>query len=165
MKGNILIFIIGLIFCFIVVGIIMSGTNFISSKESNYTNVYNNNEILSESNSINQENSIQDNYEQLDILEKINSADKVKVEEEFISLNKKYNIYIGNSYIGNISGKFINVTGDVFTLKDKNSNVISSEKQIKRWGIKLNRMAELRNKSGNTVRLYWRKCNKRFFLY
>jgi len=77
------------------------------------------------------------------------------VEEELISFNQKYNIYIDNSYIGSISGKFVNITGDIFTFKDKNGYIISSEKQIKRWGIKLNRMAELRDKSNNPIRLYW----------
>lgn len=150
MKENIIFIITVLIVFFIIVGIII----FNFSNNSNHANIYSNNPVLSENN-VNQETITNNPNEQIDILEKINSATKVKVEEEFISFNKKYNIYIDNSYIGNISGKFINVTGDVFTFKDKNDNIISYEKQIKRWGIKLNRMAELRDKSNNAIRIYW----------
>lgn len=150
MKENIIFIITVLLVFFIIVGIIV----FNFSNSSNHTNIYNNNLVLSENN-VNQESINNNLNEQTDILEKINSATEVKVEEELISFNKKYNIYIDNSYIGNVSGKFINITGDIFTFKDKNDNIISSEKQIKRWGIKLNRMAELRDKSNNAIRIYW----------
>ncbi len=133
-------------------------------KLENNNTQYNKNIVLSESNT-NQETIIEENNEQVDLQKKINSANRIVVTEEFISFNKKYNLYINDEYIGNISGKFVNITGDVFTLKDKNGNVVSSEKQIKRWGIKLNRMAEVRDKSNRAIRLYWGRCNKGFILY
>ena len=43
----------------------------------------------------------------------------------------------------------MNITGDVFTFTDANGNEIAKEKQIKRWGIKLNRLARLMDTEGN----------------
>ena len=150
MKEKILTFIILLFILsfFILIGI---GVYFTINNVNNLINTKSASKEI-----ITQENIPQNNNDtQLNVLEQLNSANDVRVEEELISFNQKYNIYIDNSYIGSISGKFVNITGDIFTFKDKNGNIISSEKQIKRWGIKLNRMAELRDKSNNPIRLYW----------
>ncbi len=150
MKEKILTFIILLFILsfFILIGI---GVYFTINNVNNLINTKSASKEI-----ITQENIPQNNNDtQLNVLEQLNSANDVRVEEELISFNQKYNIYIDNSYIGSISGKFVNITGDIFTFKDKNGYIISSEKQIKRWGIKLNRMAELRDKSNNPIRLYW----------
>jgi len=159
MKEKILTFIILLFILsfFILIGI---GVYFTINNVNNLINTKSASKEI-----ITQENIPQNNNDtQLNVLEQLNSANDARVEEELISFNQKYNIYIDNSYIGSISGKFVNITGDIFTFKDKNGYIISSEKQIKRWGIKLNRMAELRDKSNNPIRLYWWRCNTRFFL-
>lgn len=150
MKEKILTFIILLFILsfFILIGI---GVYFTINSVNNLINTKSASKEI-----ITQENIPQNNNDtQLNVLEQLNSANDVRVEEELISFNQKYNIYIDNFYIGSISGKFVNITGDIFTFKDKNGYIISSEKQIKRWGIKLNRMAELRDKSNNPIRLYW----------
>ncbi len=150
MKEKILTFIILLFILsfFILIGI---GVYFTINNVNNLINTKSASKEI-----ITQENIPQNNNDtQLNVLEQLNSANDARVEEELISFNPKYNIYIDNSYIGSISGKFVNITGDIFTFKDKNGYIISSEKQIKRWGIKLNRMAELRDKSNNPIRLYW----------
>lgn len=150
MKEKILTFIILLFILsfFILIGI---GVYFTINNVNNLINTKSASKEI-----ITQENIPQNNNDtQLNVLEQLNSANDVRVEEELISFNQKYNIYIDNSYIGSISGKFVNITGDIFTFKDKNGYIISSEKQIKRWGIKLNKMAELRDKSNNPIRLYW----------
>lgn len=85
---------------------------------------------------------------QEDIFKQINEADKVEIYEEIITFNKEYSIYINNEKVATVSGEYINITGDVFTLEDKYGNDLASEKQIKRWGIKLNRLAEVRDKNG-----------------
>lgn len=89
------------------------------------------------------------------VLDKINNANSVTVKEKFISLNKSYDVYIDGKQIANVSGKYISLTGDVFTLKDNSGNTLMSEKQIKRWGIKLNRAAQIYDAKGNTVRFLW----------
>lgn len=90
------------------------------------------------------------------VLDKINKAKSVTIREEIISLNKSYDIYVDGKKIANVSGKYISLTGDVFTLKDNSGKVLMSEKQIKRWGLKLNRAAQIYGADGNTVRLLWR---------
>ena len=57
--------------------------------------------------------------------------------------NEQYQIYKDRDKVGEINGKYINLTGDIFILTDKDGNEISSEKQIKRWNIKFNRMAQV----------------------
>ena len=90
------------------------------------------------------------------VLDKINKAKSVTIREEIISLNKSYDIYADGKKIANVSGKYISLTGDVFTLKDNSGKVLMSEKQIKRWGLKLNRAAQIYDADGNTIRLLWR---------
>lgn len=89
------------------------------------------------------------------VLDKINNANSVTIKENIISLNKSYDVYIDGKKIANVSGKYISLTGDVFTLKDNSGNTLMSEKQIKRWGIKLNRVAQIYDAKGNTVRFLW----------
>ena len=90
------------------------------------------------------------------VLDRINKAKSVTIREEIISLNKSYDIYADGKKIANVSGKYISLTGDVFTLKDNSGKVLMSEKQIKRWGLKLNRAAQIYDADGNTIRLLWR---------
>lgn len=87
--------------------------------------------------------------EKIDLLSELNNAKKITVEEKFVSIGASYNIYADDKYIGEIQGKYVNITGDVFEMKDLNGNVVKSEKQIKRWNIKLNRMAEIYDKDKN----------------
>ena len=110
-----------------------------------------------QTNTIVNEDVIVPNNKDENILEKINNATSVKVKEKVISLNKSYDIYIDGQNVANVSGKYVNITGDVFTLKDINGQVLMSEKQIKRWGIKLNRTAQIYDSKGSTVRLLWRR--------
>ena len=79
----------------------------------------------------------------------LEEATTVKIKEKFISFKKEYDIYVAGERIGTVSGKYVNITGDVFTFTDANGNEIAKEKQIKRWGIKLNRLARLMDTEGN----------------
>lgn len=81
----------------------------------------------------------------------LKDAKNIKIEERVITINKEYDIIVDGNVVGTITGKYINITGDVFELKDAKGNLLASEKQIKRWGIKLNRLAEVLDKSGNTT--------------
>lgn len=81
----------------------------------------------------------------------LEQAEEIKVKEKWLSFEKSYDIYIDDVLVGNVSGEFIHITGDVFTLTDIDGKVISTEKQIKRWGIKLNRLAEVRDEKENVV--------------
>lgn len=97
------------------------------------------------------------------VLEKINNAEKVQIKEKIITLNKEYGVYIDGKEIATVSGKYVNITGDVFKLKDMSGKVLSSEKQIKRWGIKLNRLAKLMNNNEKVIGYVGEDVIKDFF--
>lgn len=84
------------------------------------------------------------------ITQRLNSATSYNVSKSLISINNQYTIETNNGLSLDMSGRYINMTGDVFTLKAKNK-LIGQEKQIKRWGLKLNRLAELRDESNNII--------------
>ena len=81
----------------------------------------------------------------------IEEATTVNVKERFVSLTKTYDVYVDGKEIGSVSGEYVNITGDIFTLTDANGNEIAKEKQIKRWGVRLNRLANLMDQDGNTT--------------
>lgn len=87
--------------------------------------------------------------EEFDFNKTITNANKIKVKEDIFNLNRVYEISVDDEVIGKINGEYINITGDIFTLTDKNDKEIASEKQIKRWGVKLNRLAEIYDADGN----------------
>lgn len=97
----------------------------------------------------NTEEKLEDNTEVEDVENIINTAKEITIKEASISMTKKYYIYADNKEIGTVTGKFINDFGDVFTLKDLNGNVLGSEKQIKRWGTKLTRCAQVFDADNN----------------
>lgn len=96
-------------------------------------------------------------------LQKIRDASSVRVEEKIITLNKEYTIYIDNEEIATVSGKYVNITGDVFKLEDNNGNILAKEKQIKRWGIRLNRLAKVMDENENITGYIGEDVIKDFF--
>ena len=76
-------------------------------------------------------------------MDNLNNAKEITVTKDLISFTNSYSINIDGTSFGEITGKYIKATGDKFTLKDNEGNELSSEKQIKRWNIKLNRLAEV----------------------
>lgn len=84
-------------------------------------------------------------------LDKLANAKSITVKKDLISLNNSYSIQIDDEDFGSVSGKYVNITGDKFSLKDLNGNVLLSEKQIKRWGVKLNRLAEVYDHNDNII--------------
>lgn len=85
----------------------------------------------------------------IDLLKVLNEAKEIEVKEKMVSIGAGYDVYADDIHVGEIKGKYVNLTGDVFELKDLNGNVVKSEKQIKRWNMKLNRMAEVYDKDKN----------------
>ena len=98
-------------------------------------------------------------------LEKLESATTITVKEKLFTLNESYDIYADNKKVAKVKGKYIALTGDVFTLTDLNGNKIASEKQIKRWNIKLNRLAEVFDSSGKTTGFIGEKVLKDLFKF
>lgn len=98
-------------------------------------------------------------------LEKLESATTITVKERLFTLNESYNIYADNEKVATVKGKYVSLTGDVFTLADLDGNEIASEKQIKRWNIKLNRLAEVFDSEGNTTGFIGEKVLKDLFKF
>lgn len=130
----------------LLLGIIL--VNFIGCEEtginSNSNYDISNNESIVQKNDYSEEKIIKS-------LNDLNNAKKITITKDLISLNNSYSVHIDGNYFGSITGKYINLTGDKFTLKDEESNKLSSEKQIKRWNIKLNRLAEVYNYKDDIV--------------
>lgn len=103
--------------------------------------------------------------EEFDFNKIITNADKIKVKEDIFNLNRVYEISVDDEVIGKISGEYINITGDIFTLTDKNDKEIASEKQIKRWGVKLNRLAEVYDTNGDISGYIGEEFFEDFFSY
>ena len=100
-------------------------------KESNKLNVVSDIEV--------KENNINNS------LKTLNNSKEIIISKNVLSVNKSYDILVDNKSFGEVNGEFIKITGDKLHFKDNMGNVIASEKQIKRWGIKINRLAEVYN--------------------
>jgi uncharacterized protein YxjI len=87
----------------------------------------------------------------LNYVQALSNAKQIEIKESLISLGKKYTLYVNGKEVGQVTGKLINLFGDVFTLKDKSGNVLAKENQIKRWHIKFDRSAEVMDANGNTT--------------
>lgn len=95
----------------------------------------------------------------------LTNAQTIKVSVDPFSINPEYDITINGQEFGEVEGKYFNVIGDVFTLEDEAGNVWGSEKQIKRWGVKLNRLAQVMNPDGETVGYIGEEKVKDLFKY
>lgn len=82
------------------------------------------------------------------LIEILNNAKEIKVKEKVFSIGVGYDVYADGELVGSIKGKVIKDFGDKFKLVDNDGNVVKEEKQIKRWGIKINRMAEVYTPDG-----------------
>lgn len=82
-------------------------------------------------------------YSVTEIKEILCDADEIVIKERIFAFNKSYQIFVNDEYIANVTGKYVNVTGEVLSLKNISGDLIAKEKQIKRWGVKLNRLAEV----------------------
>ena len=98
-------------------------------------------------------------------LSKLANANTIKITTDVVSMNSGHTVYIDDEKFGTIKGKYVNVTGDKFTFKSKNGTVLASEKQIKRWNVKLNGMAEVYDFEGNVVGYIGEEKIKDMFKY
>lgn len=81
----------------------------------------------------------------------LDNASKVTIKEAMISLGKEYDVYVNGQQVAEVHGKIFKGFGDTFTLTDENGNILDKEKQVKRWGISLNRSAVIEDAKGNVV--------------
>lgn len=81
----------------------------------------------------------------------INNAEKITIKEKVMTLSKAYEVYVDGKKVATVKGKIVNNFGDVFTVTDSNGNFLIKERQIKRWGVKFNRAAEITNQDDEVV--------------
>lgn len=82
-------------------------------------------------------------------LDDLSSAKQLVIKESFVSFGKEYIVYKDDIEIAKVKGEFVNITGDVFELTNIDGDLLAYEKQIKRWGIKFNRCAEIYDRNDN----------------
>lgn len=84
-------------------------------------------------------------------IKELHQSKTITLKKGMFTLNSKHTITTDNGLNLSLQGNYINMTGDVFTITNEEGHVISKEKQIKRWNVKLNRMAEVYDYQGNTI--------------
>ena len=134
-----------------IIGMVLSSIMFVGCGNKDISNNTNTNTGINttQSTKVEQNKNTTSNSKKIDLISVLNNAKKIEVKEKLISVGAGYDVYADDVHVGEIKGKYINLTGDVFELKDLDGNVVKSEKQIKRWNLKLNRMAEVYDKDKN----------------
>ncbi len=86
-----------------------------------------------------------------DLLVQLNEASTITVKKSWFSFNKNYKVYVDDEKVGEIEGLYFNIFGERLVLKDLDGDVYGSEQQIKRWNVRLNRLAQVYNGADDTV--------------
>lgn len=97
------------------------------------------------------------------LIEILNNAKEIQVKEQIFSIGVGYDVYADGKLVGSIKGKIISDYGDKFRLIDNNGNVVKEEKQIKRWGVRIDRMAEVYTPDGQISGYIGEEVLKDFF--
>ena len=87
------------------------------------------------------------------------------VKKSWFSFNKNYQVYIDGEKVGEIQGLYFNILGERLILKDLNGEVYASEQQIKRWNVRLNRLAQVYNGADETVGFIGEQVVRDFFRF
>ncbi len=104
-----------------------------------------------------------DGYAASSDYETLQAAEKIIIQTDYFSMNKSYHVSVNGEKVGDIDGKYFPLFGDTLTFEDSAGNVIGSERQIKRWNIKLNRLAEVLDEDNKTVGYIGEKVIQNFF--
>lgn len=89
--------------------------------------------------------------EQIDLVTTLSQANTVKVKKSWFSFNKNYQVYVDGEKVGKVEGLYFNLFGERLVLSDLKGQVYGSEQQVKRWNIRLNRLAQVYNQTDETV--------------
>lgn len=100
---------------------------------------------------------------QTDLLMTLDQAETIKVKRSWFSFNKDYKVYVDGQKVGKVEGLYFNLFGERLVLSDLNGQVYGSEQQIKRWNIRLNRLAQVYNGTDETVGFIGEQVIQDFF--
>ena len=98
-----------------------------------------------------------------DLLTTLEQSHMIEVKQSWFSLNKSYKVYVDGNKVGKVEGLYFNLFGERLVLSDLNGDVYGSEQQIKRWNIRLNRLAQVYNSSNETVGFIGEEVIEDFF--
>jgi|GEM_PF-6433669 len=74
--------------------------------------------------------------------QRLDSAHLMVVKKSFISLEKKYAVYVDGSRVGTVTGKIFPVFGDTFTFTSAKGSPILAEREVKRtFRLSIDRLA------------------------
>ena len=97
------------------------------------------------------------------LLTTLEQSHMIEVKQSWFSLNKSYKVYVDGNKVGKVEGLYFNLFGERLVLSDLNGDVYGSEQQIKRWNIRLNRLAQVYNSSNETVGFIGEEVIEDFF--
>lgn len=100
-----------------------------------------------------------------DLLVQLNEASIITVKKSWFSFNKNYQVYADGKKVGEIQGLYFNILGERLVLKDLDGEVYGSEQQIKRWNVRLNRLAQVYNGADETVGFIGEQVVQDFFRF
>lgn len=95
--------------------------------------------------------------------ELLKEAKTVVIKEDAFSMKKKYGIFVGETKVAEVTGKYYKGFGDEFILKDVDGDILLKEKQVKRWGVKYERTAEIKNAKDEIIGYIGESVNTKLF--
>ena len=81
----------------------------------------------------------------------LREATEITISEKALSVGKKYDIYVDGYRVAKVSGKSVKVFGDVFELETADGKLLASEKEHKRMGFKVTRLASVYDGNDNLM--------------
>lgn len=98
-----------------------------------------------------------------DLLVQLNEASTIMVKKSWFSFHKQYKVYVEGEKVGEMEGLYFNIFGERLVLKDLKGNVYGSEQQVKRFNVRLNRLAQVYNGADDPVGFIGEQIIRDFF--
>lgn len=86
-----------------------------------------------------------------DLITTLTQSHTIEVKQSWFSFNKSYKIYVEDQKVGKVEGLYLNLFGDRLVLSDLEGVSYGYEQQIKRWNVRLNRLAQVYDNQDKTV--------------
>lgn len=80
--------------------------------------------------------------------EGLKNSKEIEVNQSLLSVVKGYSVDSDNGNSFTVTGEFLAIMGDNLEMKDEEGRVIAKDHQIKRFGVNINRMAEIEGMDG-----------------
>ncbi len=81
--------------------------------------------------------------------DRLTNSSSIEIKEVYLTWGKRYDLYVDNDMVAQVTGKDFKLWGDTFTLKTLDGKVLASEDENKRVLFKLNRSAVCYDENSN----------------